>query len=227
MLVIAVVLLSIVVARSSVDLEAIRAAARQGTLDALQSAGITAPRTPPISASTTLSLPLRAANRLGRADAPITIVEFADFQCPYCEKFSTDVEPQLIQQYVDTGQVAIVYKHAAILGDESMWAAEAAECAADQNQFWAYHDLLYARQSGENQGAFTKEKLIGFAQELKLDLTQFEPCLKNDLTLDRVQSDLQDSQAASVNATPTFFVNSQRIVGAQPLQVFVAAIAAN
>ncbi len=134
------------------------------------------------------------------------------------------MEPGLIKQYVDTGKASFVYKHAAFLGQESLWAAEASECAANPGKFWPYHDLLFQRQSGENQGAFTKDKLLGFAQELKLDMTQFEPCLKNDQTLDRVQSDIRESQQAGVRGTPTFFINGQALVGAQPLDAFQKAI---
>lgn len=134
------------------------------------------------------------------------------------------MKPALFKQYVDTGQVAFVYKHMAILGQESVWAAEASECAADQGKFWEYHDLMFSRQAGENQGAFAKDKLLGMAQELKLDTSKFEPCLKNDQTLARVQTDIQEGQAAGVRGTPTFFINGQGLVGAQPLEAFKAAI---
>jgi protein-disulfide isomerase len=126
---------------------------------------------------------IRPASRLGSPDAPIIIVEFSDFQCPFCGKLEREAIAQLRSKYVSRGKISIVHKHAAVLGDESTWAAQAAECAANQGQFWKYHDLLFAGQDGENQGAFTQEKLLGFAQELKLDLTRFESCLKNDETL--------------------------------------------
>jgi protein-disulfide isomerase len=134
------------------------------------------------------------------------------------------VKPALFQEYVDTGKVKFVYKHMAILGQESMWAAEASECAADQGKFWEYHDLLFSRQAGENQGAFTKDKLLALATELKLDMTQFEPCLKNDQTRDRVQADMQEGKQANVRGTPTFFVNDRAVVGAVPLQDFRSII---
>lgn len=134
------------------------------------------------------------------------------------------MKPALFKQYVDTGQVKFVYKHLAILGQESIWAAEAAECAADQDRFWAYHDLIFSRQAGENQGAFSKDKLLALAQELKLDMTRFEPCLKNDETLARVKDDTQEGQQAGVRGTPTFFVNGRAIVGAVPLKNFQQTI---
>lgn len=134
------------------------------------------------------------------------------------------MRPVLFQQYVQTGKVNFVYKHSAFLGQESVWAAQASECAADQGKFWEYHDLLFDRQNGENQGAFNKDKLIGFANELKLDMTKFEPCLTNDETLERVKADTQEGSAAGVRGTPTFFVNGQALVGAQPLEAFQAVI---
>jgi len=134
------------------------------------------------------------------------------------------VEPTLIKDYVDSGKVTIVYKHSAFLGQESVWAAQAAECAADQGKFWQMHDLLFSRQNGENQGTFTKENLLALAEELKLYMTKFEPCLKNDQTLSRVQADTQEGQAAGVRGTPTFFINGQPLVGAQPIEAFKSAI---
>jgi protein-disulfide isomerase len=135
------------------------------------------------------------------------------------------VKPALLQQYVDTGEAQFVYKHSAFLGPESVWAAQAAECAADQGKFWEYHDLLFQRQKGENQGAFSKDNLIGFAKELGLDMTQFEPCLQDDKTLARVQADTQEGQQFGVRGTPTFFINGKPLVGAQPLEAFQNAIA--
>jgi protein-disulfide isomerase len=210
-----------------IDAAALREASRSGTLDAiatLQAGG------PPQAASGTSDTPaadtsvvVREANRRGDKNAPIVVVEFSDFQCPFCGRFFRTVEPDVRKQYIDTGKVTFVYKHMAILGQESIWAGEAAECAADQGKFWEYHDLVFSRQSGENQGAFTKENLLGFAKELNLDMNKFEPCLKNDQTLDRVQADTQEGQAAGVRGTPTFFINGQPIVGAQPLEAFQAA----
>lgn len=125
---------------------------------------------------------------------------------------------------MDTGKVKFIYKHMAILGQESVWAAEASECAADQGRFWEYHDLVFNRQAGENRGAFNKERLLAMAAELKLDMARFEPCLKNDQTQDRVQADTQEGRQVGVRGTPTFFVNGRAVVGAVPLQEFRAVI---
>src|SRR3989337_1514537 len=85
----------------------------------------------------------------GDANAPITIIEFSDFQCPYCGRYATQVGPQIDEQYINDGKVRMGYWHVAFLGEESQWAAEAAECAADQDAFWEYHDKLFNSQNGE------------------------------------------------------------------------------
>jgi protein-disulfide isomerase len=120
--------------------------------------------------------------------------------------------------------VSFVYKHSAFLGQESIWAAQAAECAADQGKFWEYHDLLFAKQNGENVGTFTKDNLTAYAKELGLDSAKFDPCLKNDETLPRVAADTQEGRSAGVSGTPTFFINGKPLVGAQPLSVFQSQI---
>jgi protein-disulfide isomerase len=216
LLVIAVVLLSAVVARTVALAALHEALTQQGALPSG-----TANNAAPAASTVDISqITIRPANRLGSSDASITIVEFSDFQCPFCSKVEREAIAQLRDKYVSSGKISIVYKHAAVLGDESTWAAQAAECAADQGQFWKYHDLLFARQDGENQGVLAKEKLIDLAQELKLDLTRFEPCLKNDETLTRVQADTQEAREVGVRGTPTFFLNGQLLVGAQPLVAF-------
>jgi protein-disulfide isomerase len=208
------------------DAVAVRSAARDGTLDAiatLQAGGSAAaqqqqpqgPQTVEPSAFT-----VRAANQKGNTAAKVTVVEFADYQCPFCQRFEQSVVPDLLKQYVDSGKVNLVYKHSAFLGQESIWAAQAAECAADQGKFWEYHDLLFNKQNGENVGTFTKENLIKYAQELKLDATKFDPCLNNDETLARVQADTLEGRNVGVSGTPTFFINGKPLVGAQPIEAF-------
>ena len=215
---------------AAMDSATMREAARTGVLEAIATLQAGGPQQPAAQESqepqvvSKDAFTVRDANRLGDKAATVTIVEFSDFQCPFCERFHQTIESQLRQQYVDTGKAAFVYKHSAFLGQESIWAAQAAECAADQGKFWAFHDLLFDRQNGENQGAFTKDKLLGFAKELNLDMTKFEPCLKNDETLQRVTADTQEGSQAGVRGTPTFFINGKPLVGAQPWQAFQQAI---
>lgn len=213
----------------ALDATALRGAARDGVIEAiatLQAGGGQQPsaESQEPSAVDQSKFTLRPANTISNPGAKVTIVEFSDFQCPFCGRFHSTVETQLMQNYVQTGKVNFVYKHSAFLGQESVWAAQASECAADQGKFWDFHELLFTRQNGENQGTFTKDKLLGFAQELKLDMTKFEPCLTNDQTLDRVKADTQEGSAAGVRGTPTFFINGQPLVGAQPYESFQAII---
>ena len=144
---------------------------------------------------------------LGNPNASVTIVEFGDFQCPYCGRFFKTTEHEVIEKYVKTGKAKFVYRDFAFLGPESEWAAEAAECANAQGKFWEYHDYLFTHQSGENQGAFSKDNLKRFAQELRLDATAFNACLDSDKYLAEVQKDTEDGRALGVSGTPANFVN--------------------
>ena len=116
------------------------------------------------------------------------------------------------------------YWNFAFLGPESTWSAEAAECAADQDQFWAYHDKLYESQSGENQGAFNKENLKKFAEEIGLDTQAFNDCLDSGRYTSLIEDDTQAAKSLGVQSTPTFLVNGQPVIGAQPFEVFQQAI---
>lgn len=153
---------------------------------------------------------------LGNPEAPVTLVEFGDFQCPFCGRFFKTVEPQLIEKYVKTGKVRFVYRDFAFLGPESEWAAEAAECAKEQEKFWPYHDYLYNNQQGENMGAFSKANLKQFARRLGLDPNQFDTCLDTNKYTAEVQKDTEDGRKAGVNGTPTSFVNGRTVTGAVP-----------
>lgn len=167
---------------------------------------------------------LRDANIQGNRDAKVAIVEFADFQCPFCGRHHELVYPEIVSEYVDTGKASYVYKHLAFLGPESVYAAVAAECAADQGKFWEFHNYLFEHQQGENEGAFNKDKLVGFAQEVGLDMAAFEPCLNTDATVDRVRADTQEAQTLGVSSTPTFFINGRPLVGLKSPDEFKMAI---
>jgi protein-disulfide isomerase len=127
---------------------------------------------------------------------------------------------------VDSGKANYSFKHLAFLGPESVYAAVAAECAADQGKFWQYHDTLFEHQAGENQGAFEKEKLIAFGSDLGLDATRFEKCVSSDETIARVQADSAEAEKFGVGSTPTFFVNGRPLVGLKSPAEFSAAIEA-
>jgi protein-disulfide isomerase len=121
---------------------------------------------------------------------------------------------------VKNGSVRFGYVHFAFLGDESVWAAEASECADEQGKFWEYHDLLFNNQHGENGGAFSKDNLKKFAATLGLDTTQFNACVDSGKYMDVVKKEVAFGQQLGVQSTPTFVLNGQPIVGGQPFETF-------
>lgn len=161
---------------------------------------------------------------LGKPNAPVLIVEWGDYQCPFCGRLFEQVEPQVRQQYVETGKVRWAYRDFAFLGQESVDAAMAARCANEQEVFWAYHDMLFESQEGENQGTFSREKLKGFARELGLDTAAFNTCLDSEKYEDAVTVDTNAGRDAGVSGTPTTFVNGRVVNGAQPFDVFAKII---
>jgi len=148
----------------------------------------------------------------GQASAPVTIEEWADFQCPACGMFARNTEPQLNSTYVANGQVKIVFHDFAFLGQESNWAAEAAQCAGEQGKFWEYHDKLYASQRGENQGAFSKDNLKKFGSDLGLG-PSFAACVDSGKYAQTIRDEQKTGQGLGVKATPTLFVNGRKLEG--------------
>ena len=116
------------------------------------------------------------------------------------------------------------YWHVAFLGEESQWAAEASECAADQDKFWEYHDKLFASQNGENQGAFNKDNLKQFAADLKLDTAAFNECLDSGKYTQAVQEQTGVANQLGVRSTPAFIINGVPVLGAQPFEAFQQVI---
>lgn len=153
---------------------------------------------------------------LGNNHAKVTIVEFADFQCPFCGQFQKTIFPQIKSQYIDIGKVRFVYMDYAFLGEESIKAAEAGMCADEQNRFWDYHDKLFASQAGENEGAFTDDHLKQFAKELNLDVSMFNTCLESDKYRTAVNGDLDQAANYGVQSTPTIFIDGLKMEGVMP-----------
>jgi cyclophilin family peptidyl-prolyl cis-trans isomerase len=120
---------------------------------------------------------------------------------------------QLEEKYIKTGQLKLVYRYMAFLGQESQWAAEAAECAAEQGKFWDYHDKLFASQNGENQGAFSQDNLKKFAADLKLDTAKFNQCLDSGKYADKIKQSNDAAGQLGVNSTPTILINGVYIPG--------------
>lgn len=154
---------------------------------------------------------------LGPADAPVTMIEFSDFTCPYCRKFHEETFPALWEAYPD--QLRFVYRDDPILSAESDAAAEAAQCAHEQGAFWEYHDALFRAQLG-----LGKDSYIAYAQILDLDMDRFSACVEDRRYQAEVEADARDAAGWGVNGTPTFFINGLRLVGAQPYSEFARLI---
>lgn len=165
-----------------------------------------------------------------RKDAPkigsgkVEVVEFADFQCFFCQKFFGEAYKEIKSKYIDTGKITLVYRHFPIPSHQNASkAAEAAECANKQGKFGAYYDTLFINGKPDGTGLDVLS-LKKYAKNLGLDENGFNRCLDNGETSSIVQKDLTDGQKAGVNGTPTFFINGEKIVGAQPFDVFKTAI---
>lgn len=157
---------------------------------------------------------------LGRADAPVTLEVWSDYQCPACGQFAEIVEPILIRNYVSSGTLRIVHHDAAFQGarsgasyDESVEAGAAARCAAEQEGYWPFHDWLFANQVGENKGAFRDERLRAMATAAGLDVIAWDACRATGEQQAAVRTETGDGLAQGVNATPTMDLNGQVIVG--------------
>lgn len=156
----------------------------------------------------------------GSPNAPVVITEWSDFQCPACARFALTREPVLERLYADSGKVRFVYRNLPFLGPESVWAADAAECAADQGRYWDYRTLLFQRQRGENRGAFSLENLKRFAAELGLDQGAFSACLDQGKHRTAIQEEMREGDRLGVDATPTFFINGRMIDGIPSVEAF-------
>lgn len=189
-----------------------------------------------VQAADARSRPNVNRNTTGDPNAPVTLTEFSDFQCPYCKQFWTDTEAQVIDAYVKTGKVQFTYRSAGNWvsqnigqgGVESQNAAMAAYCAADQNKFWEMHDALFTNALGEDAGSFTDRRLQSIAQSLGLDMNAFNSCYSSKKYSDQVNKDYQDAVAAGIQGTPFFVISytvngqtkTSTVDGAQPFNIF-------
>lgn len=157
----------------------------------------------------------------GSETAPVIIEEFSDFQCSYCGKFSRETLPRLIETYVATGKVRLVFRHFAILGPGSKAAAEASACAGAQGQFWPYHDQLYGALG---RRGFNRDNLLHIAQELHLDVADFTQCVDTRRYGVQVQAETDAAVALGLRGTPGFVINGRPIAGALPFGLFQSVI---
>ena len=159
----------------------------------------------------------------GEEDAQVTIIEFSDFQCPFCGRFFSDALPQIERNYVATGKVKFVYKDFPLdsIHPQATPAALAARCAGDQEKFWEFHDKIFANQQSLGSAAYGL-----WAGQLGLDAEEFDGCMASQKHLSAVRADFAEGQRVGVSGTPAFLINGQLISGAQPYAVFQQAIEA-
>lgn len=170
---------------------------------------------------------------LGEQDAPVTLVEFVDYQCPYCQQYADEILPEVLKAYVDTGKLRYVVRELPIvrIHPQAFQAAEAARCSGAQGKYWEMHDVLFS-----NQNRFKREDLVDYAGRLGLDLARFSQCLEKGEEATVVREDLKAGRLAGVRGTPTFFLGltqmdnpgmlkATRVIrGAQPFSTFQEAI---
>ncbi len=151
---------------------------------------------------------------LGDTKAPVTLIEYGDYQCPWCGKFFTEVEDKLRKGYIEPGKARMVYRNFAFLGPESFAAAEAAECAKDQSKFWVYHDELFRvehKDGSENNGNLNRDLFLKIASDLKLDLASFTSCIDTNKYAKQIEIDTNEGRSTGVRGTPAIYVNGEQV----------------
>jgi len=184
-----------------------------------------APPTPSAPAPT-VDVEIKDAPIKGVRTAPVTIIEFSDYECPFCSRFYSQTLPQIQKEYIDTGKVVLAYRDFPLsFHQNAQKAAESARCVREQTDdegYFEMHDQIF-----ENQGSLSLANLKLWAKEIDgVDGTEFDTCLDSGKTASAVQADFQDGQAYGVRGTPGFFINGKLISGAQPFSVFQQAIEA-
>ena len=162
---------------------------------------------------------------MGDPNAPITILEWGDYQCTFCFKFHQNTLSIINEEFVKTGKVKIIFKDFPLNGPDSKLAAEASYCAHDQDKYWEYHDQLYKNWAGERTGWITREALSKFAESINLDIVKFNKCLNENKYENKINSMYEFGNEIGIDATPSFLVfNNEKIIkirGNQPLEVFL------
>jgi len=180
----------------------------------------------------TLDITFAGNPMMGDPDAPLTIIEFSDFQCPFCSRFHEQTLPAIMENYIDTGKVNFVYRDLPLsFHPNANPASIAAECANEQGKFWEYHDVLFDKQS-QWQSLGTEDFTTNakqFASDIGLESASFESCLSSSETASKVSKDSRDAASYGATGTPTFFIGNEKngfvkIVGAQPFAAFEAEI---
>ena len=163
---------------------------------------------------------------LGSVDAPLTLVEFGDYQCSFCKRHFDQTHDLIMKNYVETNKVKILFKDLIVTpGKDSMHAAHATHCAKDQGMFWKYHYMLYNNWEGENTGWITTDNLNKFAQKIDMNMNEFSKCMSDNKWMELITASKNDANTLGITGTPSFFLigpenELEKIHGAQPYDVF-------
>ncbi len=171
------------------------------------------------------SMMLNGSPVLGSMDAPITIIEYGDYQCSNCQRFATQIKPLIVENYINTGQVKLVFKDFTIYGNDSINGAIATYCAGEQNKFWELHDYIYANQGAVNSGWLSINNIKKFASQVGLDMQQFNACFDERKYSQQVTENFEQGKSIGITGTPTFIIinsggETKAVPGAQPYTVF-------
>ena len=165
---------------------------------------------------------------MGDPNAPITILEWGDYQCTFCYKFHQNTLNVINEEFIETGKVKMIFKDYPLNGPDSKLAAEASYCANDQDKYWEYHDQLYENWEGERTGWVTRGSLSQFAESINLDVVKFNKCLDESKHKNKINLIYEFGNEIGIDATPSFLIfNDERIIkirGNQPLEVFLKTI---
>jgi protein-disulfide isomerase len=164
-------------------------------------------------------------NAIGDPNAPVILEEYSDFQCGHCRNFSENIEPLLVEEYVRTGKLYIVYNPLPLYAS-SIPISEASLCAREQDKFWEYKDIIYANQSSSSSNPFSDRRLSAFAEAIDLDIDLFNKCLGDRKYKNEIEQLMIAADNLEIQGTPTFYINGKLIYGAMPIENFRAEIEA-
>ncbi|MFA5710907.1 DsbA family protein [Mycolicibacterium sp.] len=162
---------------------------------------------------------------LGQTTAPVTMVMFSDYRCPFCAKFSRDIEPELVERFVNSGDLRIEWRDYPIFGEQSRLAARAGRAAAEQGRFWEFNRAVYAAAPERAKADFTEDNLIEFARQAGVaDIERFTSEMRSTDFDAAIDADLAQGNRIGVPSTPAFLINDTPVLGAQPTEEFVRVI---
>lgn len=169
-------------------------------------------------------IPLDDDPVLGSPDAPVTIIEYSEYLCPFCRRFVLETLPRIEEEYIDTGQVKLVFRDFPVHGQPAVVLAMVPECVADQGKFWEMHVLLFERAEEWSQSEDFLATVQGYAEEIGIDQHELVNCLELGTPLERIQEDYNLGRQDGVTGTPSFLINGTLLVGAQPFEEFQRVI---